>query len=243
MKSTAKAEPFRFKQFTIEQDRCNMKVGTDGILLGAWAKVEEADTVLDIGTGSGLIAIMLAQRTEAAQIHGVEIDQNSYEQAKINMQQSPWADRLQPINASIQDFAGSSSEQYDLIVSNPPFFTGGNLSYNQDRNSVRHTVKLPHQDLLFAVRRLLSDRGRFALILPYLEGLRFKELAATYQLYCTHLTEIHPKAGNPIERLLLQFEKGKRPTLVEQLVLHQGQKTNERTPAYQGLTEAFYLQA
>lgn len=240
MKTKTKQEPFRFKQFTIEQDRCSMKVGTDGVLLGAWAKVEGAEKILDIGTGSGLIAIMLAQRNPSAQIHGVEIDEPSYEQAGINMKNSPWSDRLESYHTSIQDFAAATDIHYDLIVSNPPFFTGGNLSYNQDRNSVRHTVKLSHQDLLSAVRKLLRKGGRFALILPYLEGLRFCELAATYQLYCTNMTEVLPRANRPVERLLLEFSKTKDNPLVEQLVLQENED-QERTSAYEALTRPFYL--
>lgn len=217
-----------------------MKVGTDGVLLGAWSEVDRAENILDIGTGSGLIAIMLAQRNPRANIHGVEIDQSSFEQAEANMENSPWRDRLKVYHTSIQDFAGTTSIRYDLIVSNPPFFTGGNLSYNQDRNSVRHTIKLPHQDLLSAVRKLLSSEGRFALILPYLEGLRFCELAATYQLYCNRMTEVLPKVDKRVERLLLEFRKTKTPPLIEQLVL-QDDDGQERTPAYQVLTQAFYL--
>jgi tRNA1Val (adenine37-N6)-methyltransferase len=240
MKTKTKQEPFRFKQFTIGQDRCSMKVGTDGVLLGAWARVEHVENILDIGTGSGLIAIMLAQRSEAASIHGVEVDQPSCEQARENMLGSPWAERLDTYHMAIQDFAVTTDIRYDLIVSNPPFFTGGNLSYNQDRNSVRHTIKLPHQDLLSAVRKLLRHEGRLALILPYLEGLRFCELAATYQLYCQRMTEVLPKADRPVERLLLEFSKSKQQPTVDQLVLRETDG-DQWTAAYQALTRAFYL--
>lgn len=217
-----------------------MKVGTDGVLLGAWADTTGAGSILDIGTGSGLIAIMLAQRTTDAMVHGVEIDGPSYGQAGENMQRSPWPGRLQAFHAAIQDFAGSAGTTYDLIVSNPPFFTGGNLSYNQDRNLVRHTVKLSHQDLLSAVRRLLSAHGRFCVILPYIEGLRFCELAANYHLYCTRMTEVHPKLDKPIERLLLQFEKHNKPRRVDQLPIQHEQR-NDWTADYIQLTKDFYL--
>ncbi|PHN01753.1 tRNA1(Val) (adenine(37)-N6)-methyltransferase [Flavilitoribacter nigricans] len=240
METKTKDEPFRFRQFAVEQDRCSMKVGTDGVLLGAWAEVNEARHILDIGMGSGLIAIMLAQRNETARIDGVEIDQPSFEQAGTNMARSPWSERLEAFHTSIQDFAQATTTRYDLIVSNPPFFTGGNLSYNQDRNSVRHTVKLPHQDLLSAVRKLLNERGHFAVILPYIEGLRFCELAATYQLYCFRMTEVQSRADRPVERLLLEFGRTKQDRLVEQLVL-QANEDQERTAAYRALTEDFYL--
>ena len=146
-----------------------MKVGTDGVLLGAWAAVKQAQHILDIGTGTGLIAIMLGQRNAKAIIHGVEIDEIAFAQAYGNMDAAPWNDRLKAIHSSIQEFAKTQERKYDHIVRNPPFFSGGTFSNNQDRNSVRHTVKLPHGDLLNAVQKLLSVDGRFSVILPYIE--------------------------------------------------------------------------
>ncbi|MBX2873229.1 MAG: methyltransferase [Saprospiraceae bacterium] len=237
-------KPFVFKQFTVEQDRCTMQVGTDGVLLGAWAPIGAAKTVLDIGTGTGLIAIMLAQRCEEGLIHAVEIEEEAFQQAKENMGQAPWADRLMAHLGAIQDFElpKGIEEGFDLIVSNPPFFSGGTFSFNQDRNSVRHTVKLPHNDLLRAVRRLLNKGGRFATILPLLEGLRFKELAESYHLYCTQMIEVQPKPSRSAERLLLVFEKEAKaiPSHTSTLVLMQEDDIH-RTEAYRSLTEAFYL--
>jgi tRNA1Val (adenine37-N6)-methyltransferase len=236
----AKIEPFQFKQFTIEQDKCLMKVGTDGVLLGAWADVSMATSILDIGTGTGLIAIMLAQRNATAQIHGVEIDEATCEQAKQNMKNAIWSTRLAAFPIAIQAFATTTSYTYDHIVSNPPFFTGGTFSDNQDRNSVRHTVKLPHGDLLGTVRKLLQTNGKFSIILPYLEGLRFEELATTYNLHCTRKLEVHPKADKPIERLLLQFERTAKTQIVEKLVI-QKEGRNDWTDEYINLTKDFYL--
>ncbi len=233
-------KPFYFKQFSIYQDRCTMKVGTDGVLLGAWADVENARTALDIGAGCGVIAIMLGQRNTGLRIHAVEIDQAAAEQAKENARNAPWGDRIEVFNTSIQDFAKMHAGQYDLIVSNPPFFSGGTFSHNQDKNSVRHTVKLPHGDLLAAVRTLLTDSGRFCVILPYIEGLRFQELAQHYNLYCTRIMEVQPKQEKPVERLLMQFEKNDKPLNKKNLVIqHEG--INVWTEAYVALTGAFYL--
>lgn len=244
MNSSKAIKPFIFKQFAIEQDRCTMQVGTDGVLLGAWAPTGMANTILDIGTGTGLIAVMLAQRSEAKHIHAVEIDEAAYQQAKENMQAAPWADRLYAHLGSIQDFElpEEIEEGFDLIVSNPPFFSGGTFSFNQDRNSVRHTVKLPHNDLLRAVRRLLHKQGRFATILPLLEGLRFRELAESYHLYCTQMIEVQPKPSRSAERLLLVFEKETKaiPAHSSTLVLMQEDDIH-RTEAYRSLTEAYYL--
>ncbi len=240
MMAEAKTQTFQFKQFAIAQDRCTMKVGTDGVLLGAWADVTDAEHLLDIGTGTGVIAVMLGQRTETARIHAVEIDTEACEQARENMAQAPWADRLEAFNVSIQEFARTHPHQYDLILSNPPFFSGGTFSNNQDRTSVRHTVKLPHGDLLGAVRTLLSDKGKFCVILPFIEGLRFRELAASYNLYCTRLMEVKPKADKPVERLLLQFERREKALREEKLVIqHAG--ANAWTDEYVALTGAFYL--
>ncbi len=237
---TVKTEPFRFKQFRIEQDRCPMKINTDGVLLGAWADVTDCHTALDIGTGTGVIAIMLAQRSPALHIHAVEIDVDAAEQARENMQNCPWAERLEVFHCSIQQYSRETEQRYDLIVSNPPFFTGGTFSSNENRARVRHTVKLPHGDLLAAVRTLLQPQGRFCVVLPYLEGLRFRELAASYHLYCTRLVEVRPKAEKPLSRLLMQFERQPRPLQSEELVI-QGEGPQQWTEAYVQLTGAFYL--
>lgn len=233
-------QPFQFKQFSIAQDRCPMKVGTDGVLLGAWAEVSQAKNILDIGAGTGLIAIMLGQRTSDAEIDAVEIDEIACAQATENIERVAWSSRLKVFPISIQDYVKTSSKTYDLIVSNPPFFTGGTFSDKQDRASVRHAIKLPHGDLLGAVRALLTPHGKFSVILPYIEGLRFVELAATYNLFCTKSTQVRPKADKPIERLLLQFERTAKTTQENSLVI-QKEERNEWTEEYIELTKSFYL--
>lgn len=217
-----------------------MKVGTDGVLLGAWADVESAKSILDIGTGTGVIAIMLAQRAAEAKVSGIEIDDAACEQAQQNMDASPFANRLKAELSPIQDFAKLSREDFDLIVSNPPFFSGGTFSENQDRNSVRHTVKLSHGDLLMAVQKLLSKQGKFCLILPYLEGLRFQEMAKNYNLFCTKMTEVRPKKDKSVERLLLQFERKEKETEIDAIII-QKEKRNDWTKEYIALTGDFYL--
>lgn len=237
---SVKDKPFHFKQFSIAQDHCSMKIGTDGVLLGAWADVHKVDSILDIGAGSGVIAIMLAQRSPHSQIHAVEIEAEAYHQASENMKNSPWPDRLTAFHTSIQEFSRNGNLTYDLIVSNPPFFTGGTFSSSQEKNSVRHTVKLPHGDLLNAVRKLLSEKGRFCTILPVMEGLRFKEMAATYGLYCSMLTQVLPAIGKPVERLLMKFEKNVNPFEKNELVI-QKKAGGSWTDDYKTLTQDFYL--
>lgn len=221
-----------------------MKVGTDGIMLGAWADVQGAHRILDIGTGTGLIALMLAQRTTPdVFIDGVEVDKASCQQAHENMLDTPWYARLNAIPSSIQDYTKEDVPPYDLIVSNPPFFTGGTISHNQDRHSVRHTVKLPHNELIAAVRGLLAPSGRLAVILPYIEGLRFMELAERYHLYCHRLTEVLPKLDKPVERLLLELAHHP-PTQCQQaqLVIQQSNTRNDWTAEFFELTKDFYLE-
>jgi tRNA1Val (adenine37-N6)-methyltransferase len=240
-KSTGQS--FTFKHFRIDQDKCTMKVGTDGVLLGAWVDVSATKMLLDIGTGTGLIAIMLAQRTqntEGVKVHAVEIDPIAAKQAKENMEISPFSDKLGSVNDSIQSFAKSVTHQYDLIVSNPPFFSGGTFSSNQDKTNVRHTVKLSHGDLLQATRLLLAKDGRFCVILPLIEGLRFIDIAKTYGFYCTKKTEVFTLADKAIERLLLQFELSEKETLTETLTMLNSQKRNDYTEAYKELTKDFY---
>jgi tRNA1Val (adenine37-N6)-methyltransferase len=231
-------KPFSFKQFIIEQDKCTMKIGTDAVLLGAWAHIQDAASILDIGTGTGIIAIMAAQRNAAAQVVGVEIEASACEQARENMAGTHWSSRLSLVQSSIQDFAQDSAQSFDAIISNPPFFTGGTFSHNQDRNNVRHTVKLPNGDLLLAARKMLSPQGKFSVILPYIEGLRFVEMAKNYHLFCTRITEVMPKPDKAIERLLLEFGHVEKPIVKDVLIL---KHENEPSEEYAGLTRDFYL--
>lgn len=233
--------PFRFKQFEIYQDKCAMKVGTDGVLLGAWAEVQGASRILDIGAGTGVISIMAAQRAPSATVHAVEIDGPAFMQCGENMGICPWHERLRVFHAPIQEYAKGAHGKYELVLSNPPFFTGGTFSAKSSRSDVRHTVKLPHGELLQAARSLLVPGGRLALILPYIEGLRFLELAQGYHFYCIRKTEVRPKAGKPIERLLMEFgqEPATMPESNELIIQHDG--VNAWTDAYKALTRDFYL--
>lgn len=218
-----------------------MPVNSDGVLLGAWVDVVNTDRALDIGTGTGVIALMLAQRLPAAHVDAVEVDEAAAEQARANMADCSFANRLHCYTDSIQDFSRTTEHQYDLIVSNPPFFTGGTLSDNQDRSGVRHTVKLPHGDLIQAVRRLLLPKGRFAVILPHIEGLRFVEMATTYGLHLRRQTDLYPRAGKPVERILVELGKAEGEVQRDELTMYAGTAGKAYTEAYRALTGDFYL--
>ncbi len=218
-----------------------MKVNTDSVLLGSWVDVSGYQKILDIGTGTGLIALMMAQRNVNAIIHGVEIEEGAYEEAKQNFAQASWSNRLVAFKSPIQEFDHEMAP-YDLIVCNPPFFTGGTLSENQKRSSVRHTVKLPNNELLRAVRRLLSRDGRFAVVLPYIEGLRFVEMAKSYGFCLFRQAEVCPRADRSVNRLLIELGLNKCDTVESaKIAIYKSDDSREYTPSYIELTSAFYL--
>lgn len=230
---------FKFKQFTIYQDKCAMKVGTDGVLLGAWANCKNAKSILDIGTGTGLITLMLAQRSNAY-VDAVEIDEQASLQAKENVAKSKWKDSIQILNTPFQEFCKSTNEKYDLIVSNPPYFQNSLFAPDKKRTDARHNSNLELKELLDGALDLLSDKGVFCLILPYLEGNYFILKASEKDLYCTRQTKVLPKPGREPKRLLLEFMKIKKP-LVEQEIIIELNKRHEYSDAYKNLTKEFYL--
>jgi len=236
--ATTFKDPFRFKSFTVEQDNAAMKVGTDGVLLGAWVNVEGVQRILDIGTGTGLIALMSAQRCLSADIDAVEISADACAIANLNFQSSDWSDRINLHSTPIQDYETDTA--YDLIICNPPFFTGGTLSSSDERNKVRHTVKLPNGDLIRAVRRLLSPDGSFSVVLPLIEGLRFKEMAESSGFYCRKMTEVKGHVDKDVERLLLTFKKSSGICKVDELSINQSSKRHDYTPQYVEMVKDFY---
>jgi tRNA1Val (adenine37-N6)-methyltransferase len=232
---------FRFKQFEIRQDQCNMKVNTDGVLLGAWSDVTGKKRALDVGSGTGVIAIMLAQRNDSMHVTGIEIDPASYSQSRENMKSSQFADRLDVLNMAVQDFSRECTEKYDLVISNPPFFTGGTFSYNENKANVRHTLKLSHSDLLLSVKRVISPDGHFDVILPYIEGLRFVEIAEKYDFYIEKMTCVKSRENKNTERLLLRFSTNKQVQLQkDELIIHNGPGPKDYSSQFVDLTKEFY---
>ena len=202
---------FRFQQFEIRHDRCGMKVGTDAILLGAWASALSARAVLDIGTGSGVIALMLAQRFPPAFIHAVEIDAAAAAQAAENAAACPWPDRIRVLNACITQFNSPDQfdlpDGFDLIVSNPPWFGDGMTTSSQARDKARHTSSMNYSQLVAAGAGLLSQAGSFCVVIPYSDRHEVLSLADRYKLNCQQCCLVRPTAKSGIKRVLLRFER------------------------------------
>ncbi|OYQ44869.1 tRNA (adenine-N(6)-)-methyltransferase [Flavobacterium cyanobacteriorum] len=231
---------FRFRQFTIRQDRCAMKVGTDGVLLGAWAPVgHNPISVLDVGAGTGLIALMLAQRSNAEQIDALEIDEDAYEQCVENFEESPWGDRLFCYHAGLDEFMEEPEDDYDLIVSNPPFYTESYTSGNEQRDRARFAASLPFEDLVEAASVLLSDEGVFAVIIPYKEEEKFIALAGEEGLYPFYITRVKGTPAAEIKRSLVAFTRTKQEIKADELVIETAR--HQYTPEFTALTQYFYL--
>ncbi len=232
---------FEFKQFRIDQDGSAMKVGTDGVLLGAWADVSAVNRILDIGTGTGLIAIMAAQRTNnKAVIDAVEIEASSYQQAFLNFKNSPWSNRLNAHHSSFQDFYKNQQVKYDAIVSNPPYFLNGLKAKAESRTQARHADYLPFEELLEGASKLLSNTGTLSVILPIEEGELFIRLARLSGFSLKRKISVLPNPGKPAKRYLLEFSMQICDLHLSDLRLENGQR-HVYSPEYIQLTKDFYL--
>jgi tRNA1Val (adenine37-N6)-methyltransferase len=232
---------FTFKKFSIEQNRCAMKIGTDGVLLGAWAPLEQNPfSILDIGTGTGIIALMLAQRSTAQQIDALEIDENAYEQATDNFENSPWNDRSFCFHAGLDEFMEEPEDEYDLIVSNPPFYAEDYKTNNEQRDLARFQDALPFEDLIEAADLLLSENGILAVIIPFKEEERFMAIAKEFELYPIKITRVKGTPTTEIKRSLLAFKRYELPALdSDELIIETAR--HQYTPEYIELTKEFYL--
>jgi len=227
---------FRFKQFTVYHDLCAMKVGVDGVLLGAWADCRHAEYILDIGTGTGLIALMLAQRSVAF-IHAIDIDENACKQAEINFTNSPFHNRLSVRLTAFQDF--TSSRRYDLIVSNPPYFAHSLQSPDKKRNLARHNDSLPWEDLIKKTASLLSPSGKAAFILPFDRMEKAQASAVDNQLFLCRKTLVSSLQNHPPKRVLLEYSLIDQGTMEDHFYI--GKTKQTYSDEYRSLTEDFYL--
>ena len=230
---------FRFKQFVVRQDRCAMKVGTDGVLLGAWVNPGNATRILDIGTGTGLIALMMAQRSNAI-IDAIDIDGAATHQAEENFKLTPWNNRMHAIHESLQQFSTHTPHRYDLIVSNPPYFMGAHPAPSEARNIARHMDEtLSIEELAGCVKKLLTPSGKFCVILPFMEGMKFIDCAGLQGLYANNLTKVKTKIEKQEKRLMMEFELVKKTLQEYELVIQE--EDMAYTQQYIDLTSDFYM--
>lgn len=229
---------FSFKQFTIFQDKCAFKVGTDGVLLGACAEASGKKRILDIGTGTGLISLMIAQRCEA-EIVAIEPDWNSFSQASDNIRQSKWAEKIRVENTSFQEFS-NEGDKFDLIVANPPYFIGSLKNPDKDKSSARHNESLSHTDILKGAERLLAEDGTLQLILPNTEGNLFIAEAIELRFYCKRIIRIKPHPDAHVRRLIISLSR-KKTIISEKFLTIETGKRHEYTEGFIALVNDYYL--
>jgi len=229
--------PFRFKQFSVAQDKSAMKVNTDGVLLGAWADVGAAKAILDIGTGTGVIALIMAQRNAEAIIDAIDIDEDAFAQARDNFQNSIWSKRLYAHHVSLQDYC--PDRKYDLIISNPPYFIDDSKTEDHQKNIAKHSISLSYKELIAGISRLLADGGGAFLVLPAFNLPLFENLAAEEKLFIANLAEVIAVDGKAPYLALIKLAREKKDDVKDTLVIQ-----NEEgifTSNYRELTKDFYL--
>ena len=233
-------KPFKFKQFSVQQDRCAMKIGTDAVLLGAWTSLQnKPHSILDIGTGTGVLALMLAQRSQADLIDALEIDDAAYEQCVDNFENSPWSDRLFCYHASLAVFTEEIEDQYDLIISNPPFYSENYKAQNEQRDLARHTDAMPFEHLFESASKLLSEKGIFSVIVPFSEENRIINFAQKFNLFPIRILNVRGNPSSKTVRSLMEFSFQKNDISTHELIIE-----NERhnySQDYVSLTKDFYL--
>ncbi|MEP5339203.1 MAG: methyltransferase [Algibacter sp.] len=235
-------KPFIFKQFAVSQDRSAMKIGTDGVLLGAWVSVENNPfAILDIGAGTGIIGLMVAQRCHAEIIDAVEIDDDAYEQCVDNFERSPWGDRLFCYHASLDEFVDEVDDRYELIISNPPFYSEDYKTDNKQRDIARFQDALPFNHLTESASKLLTEDGKFAVIIPFKEETNFIELASKVKLFPNKILRVKGNPDSEIKRSLLEFsfQETSSKINIDELIIETDR--HQYTQDYINLTKDFYL--
>ncbi|MEO1031706.1 MAG: methyltransferase [Bacteroidota bacterium] len=233
-------KPFKFKQFTVNQDRCAMKIGTDAVLLGAWTSIRNHPfSILDIGAGTGVLSLMLAQKSHAQQIEAIEIDADAYEQCAENFENSPWNDRLFCYHASLLEFVEEIDDTFDLIICNPPFYSEDYKTANMARDLARFNDAMPFEHLIFAVAHLLSESGLFSVVIPKKEEAHFMDLASKTGLFPNRILHVKGHPHSEIKRSLIEFSFHKTEIQKDELIIET--KRHQYTEAYINLTKDFYL--
>jgi tRNA1Val (adenine37-N6)-methyltransferase len=233
-------DSFEFKKFKIKQDKCAMRVSTDAVLLGAWVIPNGSTSILDIGTGTGIIALMLAQKSNAS-ILAIDIDKESTEQARLNVAESIYSDKVSVLHSSFQELVKTSTQKFNLIVTNPPYFIDSLKNTSDTRTTARHTDFLSFEDLLNGVKKLLDAKGKFCLILPKNEATLFREMAQSKGLYLSKLLRIRTRLEKDSEkRHLMQFEF-KESEFSESTLVIEADSHRNYTQEYKDLTKDYYL--
>lgn len=231
---------FKFKQFQVNQDRCAMKIGTDGVLIGAWTPlINNPYNVLDIGAGTGILSLMLAQRSNAEQIDAIEIDEDAYEQCVENFEASPWGDKLFCFHAGLDEFVDEPEDEYDLIISNPPFYAEDFKTDDSQRDMARFQDAMPFEELIEAAAILLSNNGIFSVIIPFKEEVKFVSMCKELDLFPIKITRVKGTLTSEVKRSLLAFCRIEQTPLIDELVIEISR--HKYTPEYIELTKDFYL--
>ncbi|WP_159019144.1 tRNA1(Val) (adenine(37)-N6)-methyltransferase [Algibacter sp. L3A6] len=234
------SKPFKFKEFSVNQDQCAMKIGTDAVLLGAWASLEANPfAILDIGAGTGVLGLMLAQRSHAEVIDAIEIDDDAYEQCVDNFELSPWGDRLFCYHASLEEFAEEIDDEYDLIICNPPFYAEDYKTENESRDLARFQDAMPFHHLLESVSVLLAPEGSFNVIIPFNEEEKFIKLANNFLLFPNRICRVKGNPETEVKRSMLAFSFRESETTTTELIIET--KRHQYTQDYINLTKDFYL--
>ena len=242
---TKMTKPFKFKQFEVQQDKCAMKIGTDAVLLGAWAFVENNPfSILDIGTGTGILSLMLAQRSGAELIDAIEIDADTYEQCVNNFEQSPWGDRLFCYHASLEEFVEEIEEKFDLIISNPPFYSEDYKTDDSQRDLARFQEAMPFEHLVESASKLLSENGIFSVIIPFKEETNFIQVSAAFKLIPNRILRVKGNHNSEFKRSLIEFafrdsDSHRNEIKIDNLIIEN--ERHQYTEDYINLTKDFYL--
>jgi tRNA1Val (adenine37-N6)-methyltransferase len=237
---TSMSKPFKFKQFEVQQNKCAMKIGTDAVLLGAWTSLEKQPfSILDIGSGTGILSLMLAQRSQAELMDAIEIDADAYEQCVDNFEASLWGDRLFCYHASLEEFTDEIEDQYDLIISNPPFYSEDYKTEDSKRDLARFTDAMPFGHLIESASKLLSDQGVFSVIIPFKEETQFIKLASSFNLFPKRILHVKGNSTSEFKRSLVEFSFRESEIKIDTLIIET--KRHQYTEDYTNLTKDFYL--